>query len=60
MDLAKDTIGRYAGSGAENIRDGPLTEACFAQPSGLTTDGKTLYVADSEVSAIRAVSLARY
>ena len=29
----------------------------FAQPSGLTTDGKTLYVADSEVSAIRAVPL---
>ena len=24
-------------------------EPCFAQPSGLTTDGKTLYVADSEV-----------
>ena len=29
----------------------------FAQPSGLATDGKTLYVADSEVSAIRAVPL---
>ena len=29
----------------------------FAQPSGLATDGKTLFVADSEVSAIRAVPL---
>src|SRR5207249_833674 len=29
----------------------------FAQPSGLTSDGKTLYVADSEVSAVRAVPL---
>src|SRR5207302_3253443 len=47
----------FAGSGRENIRDGGLGEANFAQPSGLTTDGKTLYVADSEVSAVRAVPL---
>src|SRR5205085_5036671 len=32
--------------------------ACFAQPSGLASDGKTLYVADSEGSAVRAISLA--
>jgi sugar lactone lactonase YvrE len=47
----------FAGNGRENILDGPLSEACFAQPSGLTADGTTLYVADSEVSAIRAVPL---
>jgi hypothetical protein len=41
----------------ENILDGGFNEARFAQPSGLTSDGKTLYVADSEVSAIRAVPL---
>jgi thiol-disulfide isomerase/thioredoxin len=57
MDLAKNVMSRYAGSGAENIRDGSLTTACFAQPSGLTSDGKMLYVADSEVSAIRALPL---
>jgi len=57
LDLAKNVLSRYAGSGAENIRDGPLTLANFAQPSGLASDGKTLYVADSEVSAIRAVPL---
>jgi sugar lactone lactonase YvrE len=33
-------------------------QACFAQPSGLATDGKLLYVADSEVSSIRSVELA--
>src|SRR4029077_19163070 len=47
----------YAGSGRENILDGPLPESCFAQPSGLASDGSFLYVADSEVSAIRAVPL---
>jgi thiol-disulfide isomerase/thioredoxin len=57
FDLAKETIVPFAGDGRENIRDGALTEARFAQPSGLTTDGKTLFVADSEVSAIRAVPL---
>jgi DNA-binding beta-propeller fold protein YncE len=57
LDLAKERVDPYAGSGRENIRDGELTEANFAQPSGLASDGKTLYVADSEVSAIRAVPL---
>lgn len=57
MDLAKNTIEPYAGTGRETIRDGTLAGSCFAQPSGLASDGKTLWVADSEVSAVRAVSL---
>jgi thiol-disulfide isomerase/thioredoxin len=57
MDPAKETVAPYAGSGRETIRDGSLITSCFAQPSGLTTDGKTLWVADSEVSAVRAVPL---
>jgi DNA-binding beta-propeller fold protein YncE len=57
LDLAKNALLRYAGSGLENIADGPLRLSCFAQPSGLACDGKTLYVADSEVSGIRAVPL---
>jgi thiol-disulfide isomerase/thioredoxin len=48
---------RYAGSGRENHTNGPLLEAALAQPSGITTDGKTLYFADSEVSSIRSASL---
>ncbi len=57
LDLKKETLAPYAGLGPENIADGPLEEALFAQPSGLATDGQNLYVADSEVSAIRQVPL---
>jgi DNA-binding beta-propeller fold protein YncE len=55
LNLAKNELAPYAGNGREDLVDGPLPAASFAQPSGLTSDGKTLYVADSEVSAIRAV-----
>jgi sugar lactone lactonase YvrE/thiol-disulfide isomerase/thioredoxin len=54
-DPAKQEIRRFAGSGREGIDDGELAEASFAQPSGLTSDGSTLYVADPEGSAVRAV-----
>jgi DNA-binding beta-propeller fold protein YncE len=56
-DPAKQEIARFAGSGREGIDDGELAEASFAQPSGLSTDGGTLYVADPEASAVRAVDL---
>ena len=55
LDLKKQQLSPYAGTGRENILDGKLRQANFAQPSGLSTDGKLLYVADSEVSAIRTV-----
>ena len=54
-DPGKQEIRHFAGSGSEGIDDGELMDASFAQPSGLTTDGKTLYVADPEASAVRAV-----
>lgn len=57
LDLKRKDISPWAGLGGENIRDGELREALFSQPSGLTTDGKNLYVADSEVSAVRAVGM---
>jgi hypothetical protein len=47
----------FAGSGREDIVDGQRLEAAMAQPSGFATDGKTLYVVDSETSSIRAVDL---
>jgi thiol-disulfide isomerase/thioredoxin len=50
-------IAPYAGSGREGRKDGPLIEAALAQPSGITTDGKKLYFADSEVSSIRSADL---
>lgn len=55
--LSGDTIAPFAGSGVESIGDGPLADATFSQPSGLALVDGTLYVADSEVSAIRAVDL---
>ena len=65
MKLDGTVIGPYAGNGSEDIVDGPLLPvstlqpgcASFAQPSGLTSDGTWLYVADSEGSSIRAVPL---
>jgi thiol-disulfide isomerase/thioredoxin len=56
-DLKRNDLHPYAGNGAEDIVDGSLRSSSFAQPSGLTTDGTDLFVADSEVSAIRAVPL---
>ena len=47
----------YAGSAREARIDGPLLQAALAQPSGITTDGKKLYFADSEVSSIRSADL---
>ena len=57
LDLKTQVVTPFAGSGYEGCLDGPLLEASLAQPSGLTTDGQRLYVADSEASAIRAVDL---
>jgi sugar lactone lactonase YvrE len=59
LDLAAGTVARLAGSGAEDLAVGDAARAAFAQPSGLalSADGKTLYVADSESSAIRAIAL---
>jgi thiol-disulfide isomerase/thioredoxin len=52
-DLKTKLIQNFAGSGYENINDGERLQANLAQPSGLTTDGKNIYFADSEVSAVR-------
>jgi DNA-binding beta-propeller fold protein YncE len=66
MPLDESEIGPYAGNGREDIVDGALLPkqpfdpdfASFAQPSGLTSDGKQLFVADSEGSSVRSVPLA--
>src|SRR5437763_384945 len=47
----------FAGTWMEARADGPRDEAAFAQPSGLATDGRVLYVADAESNTIRAVTL---
>ncbi|MEX0714943.1 MAG: thioredoxin-like domain-containing protein [Planctomycetaceae bacterium] len=50
-----NSIGVYAGSGLEDIRDGARAESAFAQPSGLAALGNHFYVCDSEGSSIRQV-----
>ena len=55
FDLRDQSIENFAGSGIEDLVDGSLGRSAFAQPSGIATDGKRLYVADSEVSAIRQI-----
>jgi sugar lactone lactonase YvrE len=47
----------WAGSGREGLRDGPVAEAWLAQPSGLAVADDVLFVADSEVSAVRRLDL---
>jgi thiol-disulfide isomerase/thioredoxin len=55
LDLDKQTVSVFAGSGAEARADGALAESAFAQPSGIATDGRKLFVADSESNIIRAI-----
>ncbi|WP_455384099.1 thioredoxin-like domain-containing protein, partial [Acidihalobacter prosperus] len=57
LDLRHGRIGPFAGSGAEGIADGPASRASFAQSSGLAYHAGTLYVADPESSAVRAIAL---
>ena len=54
--LGTKVVRPYAGSGREDIIDGELDRAALAQPSGIVTDGKNLYVVDSEGSAVRKIS----
>ena len=59
LDLDKQGVSTFAGSGREAREDGALREAGFAQPSGITSDGKKLYIADSESNIIRAIDIAK-
>ena len=56
-DPKADLLREFAGSRREELRDGPRLEGGLNQPSGLTTDGAALFVADSEASAIRRIGL---
>ncbi|MGI5212474.1 NHL domain-containing thioredoxin family protein [Plantactinospora sp. CA-290183] len=57
FDPVKRTAGIYAGTTVEALRDGPLPDVWLAQPSGLSVsaDGRRLWLADSETSALRYV-----
>jgi DNA-binding beta-propeller fold protein YncE len=55
LDLEKNFIAPYAGTRREARADGNIKEAAFAQPSGIVSDGKKLFVADSESNIIRQI-----
>ncbi len=55
MDLQTLEAEVFAGSGREDIVDGPRDRAALAQPSGIDNDGERIFFADSEVSAVRMV-----
>jgi DNA-binding beta-propeller fold protein YncE len=50
-------VRQVVGSGAQGFDDGPAEVATFSHPQGLALDGATLYVADTENHALRAVDL---
>lgn len=56
-DLLTGYVEPFAGSGREAWVDDIHVDAAFGQPSGLTGDGQWLYVADTEVNALRRLSL---
>src|SRR5690606_4994468 len=55
--IEEQTLGLFAGTGAEALVDGPRGQAAFNQPSDLALAMQHLFVADAEASAIRAISL---
>lgn len=57
FDFGAGVIEAYAGTTNEGLVDGELASAWFAQTSGLasSSDGTTLWLADSETSALRRI-----
>ena len=53
MDPSAGEIHPIAGTGREGLLDGIVEYVWLAQPSGIATDGATLYFVDSETSSIR-------
>ena len=62
LSLADGIVQPHAGTGGENIDNGPLAQATLAQPSGIVVgkdrgDDAILYFADSETSSIRSAGI---
>jgi hypothetical protein len=57
FDPLKRTVGLYAGTTVEALRDGELPDVWLAQPSGLSVspDGERLWFVDSETSSLRYI-----
>jgi thiol-disulfide isomerase/thioredoxin len=59
LDPSSRKVKTLAGTGAAGLADGPAGRAHFDEPSGLTLAGRTLYVADTNNHAVRAIDLDR-
>jgi DNA-binding beta-propeller fold protein YncE len=55
LDVLGGMAAPFAGTGAEELHDGPHGEAALAQPMGLALAQDALLVADAESSAVREV-----
>ena len=53
FDPITQTVNVVAGTTHEGLVDGPVSEAWFAQPSALAVTDDSLWIADSETSALR-------
>jgi DNA-binding beta-propeller fold protein YncE len=58
LSLVSSRIEVFSGTGEAGLVDGPAGRAAFAQPSGLTLLGQSLYVTDADAGAVRSVDLA--
>lgn len=57
LDFDKQRVAPFAGSGTEARLDASLAEAGFAQPSGIVSDGRKMWIADSESNIVREIDL---
>ncbi|MEZ4677620.1 MAG: alkyl hydroperoxide reductase [Caldilineaceae bacterium] len=59
LDGLSGEIARTFGTGEPGLQDGHINQASFHGPHGMALLGNTLYVADTENHAIRAIDLVR-
>jgi hypothetical protein len=59
VDVASGRSQVHAGSGAEELHDGPHASAALAQPMGLCLADDVVCLTDSESSAVREVDVSR-
>ena len=55
--IDENELAPFAGNGREALVDGSLASSSFNQPSDLTNINDSLFIADSEASAIRKITL---
>lgn len=58
LDPLAEKLELAAGSGREEVTDGPARDAALAQPQGVARDGSLVHFADAESSAVRTLDLA--